>query len=326
MPRYTPPGAGSGRHPAPALRPRAGALLRPHPDQPAAARGHAGERGLGERRRGRAPWGCARATACACATRTACCSNPVRVRATQAHPARLRLPGARLRPHRSGLLRRAFRKGASDAQLITRYAVDPLMGGTGMNVNFVTLDRGGGLSAWRGWEWSSTRACCVGCMDCVVACKTENQVPEGFNRDWITQRHEGALPDLAARDPQRALQPLRRPTLRELLPHRRQPRRTATAAWCWSIPTSASAARPAWRRCPYDARFVHPEGYADKCTFCVHRVEQGQLPACVSVCPTRCMHFGDLDDPHSAVARSCWPRASTTRCCPRPAPARASST
>jgi len=26
---------------------------------------------------------------------------------------------------------------------------------------------------------------CVGCMDCVVACKTENRVPEGFNRDWI---------------------------------------------------------------------------------------------------------------------------------------------
>ena len=26
---------------------------------------------------------------------------------------------------------------------------------------------------------------CVGCMDCVVACKTENDVPEAFNRDWI---------------------------------------------------------------------------------------------------------------------------------------------
>ncbi|MEW6511693.1 MAG: molybdopterin-dependent oxidoreductase [Bacteroidota bacterium] len=31
-------------------------------------------------------------------------------------------------------------KGASDAQLITRYATDPLMGGTGMNVNFVTIE------------------------------------------------------------------------------------------------------------------------------------------------------------------------------------------
>jgi Fe-S-cluster-containing dehydrogenase component len=55
--------------------------------------------------------------------------------------------------------------------------------------------------------------------------------------------------------------------------------------------------------CPYDARFINPEGYADKCTFCLHRVTQGLLPACVSVCPTHCMHFGDLDDPNSEVNR-----------------------
>ena len=58
----------------------------------------------------------------------------------RAHPRRLRLHGARLRPHARGADRAALGKGASDAQLITRYAVDPLMGGTGMNVNFVTLE------------------------------------------------------------------------------------------------------------------------------------------------------------------------------------------
>ena len=55
--------------------------------------------------------------------------------------------------------------------------------------------------------------------------------------------------------------------------------------------------------CPYDARFIHPEGYADKCTFCIHRVEKGLDPACVAVCPTHCMHFGDLEDPNSGVSR-----------------------
>lgn len=45
--------------------------------------------------------------------------------------------------------------------------------------------------------------------------------------------------------------------------------------------------------CPYDARFVSPEGYADKCTFCIHRVKQGLDPACVAVRPTKCMPFGD---------------------------------
>jgi thiosulfate reductase/polysulfide reductase chain A len=42
--------------------------------------------------------------------------------------------------HTAKMLRRALGKGASDAQLTTRYQVDPLMGGTGMNVNFVTLE------------------------------------------------------------------------------------------------------------------------------------------------------------------------------------------
>jgi thiosulfate reductase/polysulfide reductase chain A len=67
-------------------------------------------------------------------------SNPIKVKATQA-----------IRPdcvymvhgfgHTAKGLRRALGKGASDAALITRYETDPLMGGTGMNVNFVTLER-----------------------------------------------------------------------------------------------------------------------------------------------------------------------------------------
>jgi len=42
--------------------------------------------------------------------------------------------------HTAKGLRHAFGRGASDARLITRYATDPMMGGTGMNVNFVTLE------------------------------------------------------------------------------------------------------------------------------------------------------------------------------------------
>ena len=34
-------------------------------------------------------------------------------------------------------------RGASDSKLVTRYKVDPIMGGTGMNVNFVRLERAG---------------------------------------------------------------------------------------------------------------------------------------------------------------------------------------
>jgi dimethyl sulfoxide reductase iron-sulfur subunit len=41
----------------------------------------------------------------------------------------------------------------------------------------------------------------------------------------------------------------------------------------------------------------------EKCTFCSHRVDQGLQPACVEACPTQVITFGDLEDPHSAVAR-----------------------
>jgi thiosulfate reductase / polysulfide reductase chain A len=44
--------------------------------------------------------------------------------------------------HTAKGLRSAYGRGASDAQLITRYATDPLMGGTGTNVNFVTIEAG----------------------------------------------------------------------------------------------------------------------------------------------------------------------------------------
>ena len=37
---------------------------------------------------------------------------------------------------------------------------------------------------------------CIGCGDCVVACKSENKVPVGLNRDWIVEATSGTYPDL----------------------------------------------------------------------------------------------------------------------------------
>ncbi len=48
---------------------------------------------------------------------------------------------------------------------------------------------------------------------------------------------------------------------------------------------------------------AHQKGIIEKCTFCVHRIEKGLLPACVANCPTRALRFGDLNDPGSEVSR-----------------------
>lgn len=68
--------------------------------------------------------------------------------------------------------------------------------------------------------------------------------------------------------------------------------------------------------CPYKARsLVHmrlteqnPEvprgqGCVESCTFCVQRVDRGQIPACVEACPEKAMVFGDLNDPNSEIAQ-----------------------
>ena len=55
--------------------------------------------------------------------------------------------------------------------------------------------------------------------------------------------------------------------------------------------------------CPYQMRYLDPiKRVAQKCHFCVHRIEAGLRPACVEACPTEAMSFGDLKDKKSPVA------------------------
>ena len=57
--------------------------------------------------------------------------------------------------------------------------------------------------------------------------------------------------------------------------------------------------------CPYDQLFIDPNTRtAEKCNFCANRVENELQPACVSVCPTECRIFGDMDDPTSQVSQN----------------------
>ena len=158
---------------------------------------------------------------------------------------------------------------------------------------------------------------CVGCSACVLACKAENNVPEGYCRDWIARDIEGIFPNLRA----------------EIRSERCM--HCSNAPCVSACPTGAShygeggtvlvdhdmctGCKACIASCPYDARYVHPDGYVDKCTFCIHRVKRGEQPACVAICPTKALVFGDLNDP-TARSASCWPLAPPRSCTPRPAP------
>ncbi|MCP5073146.1 MAG: 4Fe-4S dicluster domain-containing protein [Rhodobacteraceae bacterium] len=72
--------------------------------------------------------------------------------------------------------------------------------------------------------------------------------------------------------------------------------------------------------CPYQARsFVHEplenqkahaprgKGTVESCTLCVHRVDNGGIPACAEACERTghgAMRFGDLNDPTSEIAKA----------------------
>ncbi len=151
---------------------------------------------------------------------------------------------------------------------------------------------------------------CVGCSDCVAACQTENNVPIGFCRDWIVEEMHGQYPTL------------------DLEIRSERCNHCADSPCVRSCPTGAShyaeggivlvtaeeciGCKACIVSCPYDARYVHPEGYVDKCTFCIHRVEEGKDPACVSVCPTHAFIFGDLEDHNSEISKVLRTRKSKT--------------
>lgn len=69
------------------------------------------------------------------------------------------------------------------------------------------------------------------------------------------------------------------------------------------VDNNAASAAPIVSVRPYDARFInHETQTADKCTFCVHRLEAGLLPACVESCVGGARIIGDIKDPHSRIS------------------------
>ena len=142
---------------------------------------------------------------------------------------------------------------------------------------------------------------CVGCSACVLSCKAENALPDGSFRTRIVTETTGTYPWLA-------------------MEIRSERCNQCTDAPCVdNCPTGAShygkggivlvdrdlctGCKACLAACPYDARSIHPDGYADKCTFCLHRVARGLQPACATNCPTNALTFGDLNDPQSEISR-----------------------
>ena len=167
---------------------------------------------------------------------------------------------------------------------------------------------------------------CIGCGQCVVACKAENDVPQSshYFNTWVERYVIHTDSEVIVDSPNGGLEGFP-PTVEEshirrtfyvpkLCNHCENPP-------CVQVcPVGATFISPEGvvlidqdycigcryciQACPYGARWFHPTKHvAQKCTFCYHRITKGLLPACVEVCPTGARMFGEVEQRASTLAR-----------------------
>ena len=170
---------------------------------------------------------------------------------------------------------------------------------------------------------------CIGCNTCALACKMQNNVPEGML--WNRVLTEGGnAPDTAGGtwdNPEMqhwpvACQHCENPACTKVCPVgatwkdeqtgivRQDYDKCIGCRMCmaacpynartfnWNDPVRATGASYGDARVPERAR-----GVMEKCTLCKERTDEGDEPMCVRCCPADARIFGDLDDPDSAVSR-----------------------
>lgn len=136
---------------------------------------------------------------------------------------------------------------------------------------------------------------CVGCHACETACKIENGVPPGpkwiqvmeaehkVNGEWkmswkpMACMHCG-VPSCAAVCPTKAI--TKRDSDGIVL---------VNADLCIGC-------MECFRACPFGAPQMGEDRKMQKCTLCVHRTENGGVPACVANCPSEAMYYGTLQE------------------------------
>ncbi len=167
---------------------------------------------------------------------------------------------------------------------------------------------------------------CIGCARCVVACKTENDVPEEpyFFNTWIERYVIQSGGEVEVESPNGGIdgfgpiadaeQVWRTFFVPKLCNHCANPPCVQVCPVGATFITEDGVVlvdqdycigcRYCIQACPYGARYMHPEKHvAGKCTFCYHRLVKGKVPACVEACPTGARIFGEVEARATPLAR-----------------------
>ncbi len=174
---------------------------------------------------------------------------------------------------------------------------------------------------------------CVGCHACAVSCVAENKLPPGIVYRPVLETEIGTYPHVSRRFMPRPCMQCDEPPCVPVCP--------VSATWKRADGIveidyeQCIGCRYCITACPYSARTFDtghtytestvqqmdyellpafeygkawprddgsPIGNVRKCTFCVHRLEAGLLPACVTTCIGMANYFGDSTDPDALVS------------------------
>jgi tetrathionate reductase subunit B len=167
---------------------------------------------------------------------------------------------------------------------------------------------------------------CIGCGNCVRACKTENDVPieSSFFRTWVERYHvegtEMERPEVDSpnggydgfREKYKAGEGSKSFFVPKLCNH------CAHSPCVQVCPVGATFVSPdgvvmvdkayclgcryCVLACPYGCRFIDPRTETvDKCSLCYHRITKGLTTACCETCPTGARTLGDLKNPNDPI-------------------------
>lgn len=189
--------------------------------------------------------------------------------------------------------------------------------------------------AQRRWVMVIDLQKCIGCKACTVSCNAENNLPPGVVYRPVMEKEIGRFPDVRKVFLPRPCLHCENPPCVPVCPvtatWKREDGivvidydicigcRNCIAACPYNARTSDFGefygdetpavmdyeTRPnyeyskEWKRVPHQEK--SPMGNARKCHFCLHRIREGILPACVTTCLGGATYFGDLNNRHSLV-------------------------
>ncbi len=176
---------------------------------------------------------------------------------------------------------------------------------------------------------------CVGCYACTIACIAENKLPPGVVYRPVVEEEVGEYPNVTRRFlPLPCMQCDNPPCVPVCPVGATYKRADGIVAIDYN---QCIGCRYCIAACPYNHRTFDagefytkgtpkvedyekipnfeygrkwprkgdeksPAGNARKCHFCIHRLEAGMLPACVTTCIGYATYFGDAKDPDSLVS------------------------